>query len=225
MSASQSLLALFRRDFLIAFRHRHQALNSLLFFVLVCFLFPLGVGSSIELLKAIAPGIIWIAALLAILMSLEQLFRADFEDGSLELMVLANQSLLFLVMTRVFSHWLMTVIPLLLLAPIMATAFGISSDALFVLIISLLLGTPVLSLVGAIASALTIIIPHNGMLLALLVLPLYVPVLIFGTSAVNSAEAGLSPDGPLYILAALLVLGITLSPPAIAAALRTGVSQ
>ncbi len=225
MSTLNSLFFLCRRDVLIAFRHRQQALNPLLFFVLVCLLFPLGIGASADLLKAIAPGTIWIAALLAVLMSLDSLFRTDFEDGSLELMILENQSLTLLVATRVFAHWLMTVLPLLLLAPIMAVALGLSSNVLIILLTSLLLGTPVLSFVGAIAAALIIVIPHNGMLLALLVLPLYVPALIFGTSAVNNAALGISPEGPLYILAALLVLSLTLSPPAIAAALRTGVSQ
>ena len=225
MTLFNSLYLLIKREFLIAFRNRHEALNPLIFFVLVCLLFPLGVGPSTDLLHTISPGIIWVAALLAILMSLGNVFRTEYEDGTLELMVLANHPLVVLVMIKLLAHWMLNVLPLIVLSPIIASSLGMTIDAQGTLILTLLLGTPVLILVGAIAATLTLIIPQNGMLLALLVLPLYVPVLIFGTSAVNASMIGFSPAGPLYILATLCVLSLTLSPLAIVAALKTGVSQ
>jgi heme exporter protein B len=225
MTIFHSLYLLVKREFLIAFRNRHEALNPLIFFVLVCLLFPLGVGPSSDLLHTISPGIIWVAALLAILMSLGNVFRTEYEDGTLELMVLANHPLAVLVMIKLLAHWVLNVLPLIVLSPIIASSLGMTIDAQATLIVTLLLGTPVLILVGAIAATLTLIIPQNGMLLALLVLPLYVPVLIFGTSAVNASMIDLSPAGPLYILATLCVLSLTLSPLAIVAALKTGVSQ
>ena len=225
MKTFHSIYLLIKREFLIAFRNRHEALNPLIFFVLVCLLFPLGVGPSTDLLQTIAPGIIWVAALLAILMSLGNVFRTEYEDGTLELMVLANHPLVVLVMIKLLAHWVLNVLPLIVLSPIIASSLGMTINAQGTLILTLLLGTPVLILIGVTAATLTLVIPQNGMLLALLVLPLYVPVLIFGTSAVNASVAGFSPAGPLYILATLCVLSLTLSPLAIVAALKTGVSQ
>ncbi len=225
MTSFHSLYLLIGREFLIAFRHRHEALNPLLFFILVCLLFPLGIGPSPQLLNTIAPGIIWAAALLAILMSLGTIFRTEYEDGTLELMVLANQPLIVLTMIKLFAHWLLNVFPLILLSPLIASALGMEFDVQVMLILTLLLGTPVLLLMGSTVATLTLVIPQNGMLLALLVLPLYVPVLIFGTSAVNATAAGMSAAGPIYVLAAMCVLSLTLSPFAIVAALKTGVSQ
>lgn len=219
------LYLLVSSEFLTAFRNRHEALNPLLFFVLVCLLFPLGIGPSPVLLNTIAPGIIWCAALLAILMSLSNLFRTEYENGTLELMVLATHSLTVLVIIKLLAHWMLIVLPLILLTPFIASALGMSFDVQLTLLSTLLLGTPVLLLVGAVMATLTLVIPQNGMLLALLVLPLYVPVLIFGTSAVNATASGFSAAGPLYILATLCVLSLTLSPFAIVAALKTGVSQ
>jgi len=225
MTPIRSFYLLISREFLIAFRHRHEALNPLLFFILVCLLFPLGIGPSPQLLNTIAPGIIWAAALLAILMSLGNVFRTEYEDGTLELMVLANQPLIILTLIKLLAHWMLNVFPLILLSPIIASALGMGFDVQVMLILTLLLGTPVLLLVGATVATLTLVIPQNGMLLALLVLPLYVPVLIFGTSAVNATAAGMSAAGPLYVLAAMCILSLTLSPFAIVAALKTGVSQ
>jgi len=220
-----SLHLLIIREFLIAFRNRHEALNPVLFFVLVCVLFPLGIGPSPAILLIISPGIIWAAALLAILMSLGNLFRTEYEDGSLELMVLAKPPLVVLVLIKLVAHWVIAILPLVILSPLIASSLGMAFDVQWTLLLTLLLGTPTLILVGAIVATLTLVIPQNGMLLALLVLPLYVPVLIFGTSAVDSTASGLSASGPLYILATLLVLSLTLSPLAIVAALKTGVSQ
>jgi len=225
MTPFHDVYSLISSEFLVAFRHRYEALNPLLFFVLVCLLFPLGIGPSPQLLNTIAPGIIWAAALLAILMSLSNVFRAEYDDGRLELMVLANHSLVLLTTIKLLAHWCLNVLPLILLSPIIASALGMSFDVQITLILSLLLGTPVLLLVGTTVSTLTLVIPQNGMLLALLVLPLYVPVLIFGTSAVNATAAGMSAAGPLYVLAALCVLSLTLSPFAIVSAIKIGVSQ
>ncbi|MFW5450316.1 MAG: heme exporter protein CcmB [Methylophagaceae bacterium] len=226
MATFQDLYLLISREFLIAFRNRYEALNPILFFVLVCLLFPIGIGHFPELLISIAPGIIWASILLATLMSLESLFRTEFDDGTLELMVLANHPFVMLVMIKLLAHWVITIFPLIMLSPIIASAFGLSFDVQCMLLLTLLLGTPVLLLVGSIVATLTLVIPQNGgMLLALLVLPLYVPVLIFGTSAVNATVAGFSAAGPLYMLATMFILSLTLSPFAIVAALKTGVSQ
>jgi len=225
MTTFHSLYLLICREFLIAFRRKHEALNPLLFFILVCLLFPLGVGPSPQLLNTIAPSVIWTAALLAILMSLGNVFRAEYDDGTLELMVLSKQPLIVLAMIKLLAHWCLNVFPLILLSPIIASALGMDFNVQVTLILTLLLGTPVLLFVGATVATLTLVIPQNGMLLALLVLPLYVPVLIFGTSAVNATAMGMSADGPLYVLAAMCVLSLTLSPFAIVAAIKTGVSQ
>ena len=224
-STFHSLYFLVAREFLAAFRNRHEALNPLLFFGLVCLLFPLGVGASADLLQTIAAGIIWVATLLAILMSLASIFRSEYDSGALELMVLSEHPLIVLVVIKLMAHWLINALPLIILSPIVAYGLGLTADAQVILLVTLLLGTTVLILVGAIASTLTLVIPQNGMLLALLVLPLYVPVLVFATSAVNAAMMGGSAAGPLYILAALCVLSVTLSPFAIVAALKIGVSQ
>jgi heme exporter protein B len=216
---------LIRKEFLIAYRNRHEALNPLLFFVLVCLLFPLAVGPSSKLLTTISAGIIWTAVLLASLMSLVTLFRAEYEDGTLELMLLANHSALALVMIKLVAHWSINILPLILLAPLIAYTYGMTISIQSILLLTLLLGTPSLILIGAIVATLTLLIPQNGMLLALLVLPLYVPILIFGTSAVDATASGLSADGPLYIMAAILVLSLTLAPLAIVSALKIGVSQ
>lgn len=213
------------RDVHLAFRHRNDVLNPLLFFALVTLLFPLGVGPSPQLLQAIAPGILWVAALLSALLATDNLFRSDYEDGTLEQLVLSPLPLPIMVIAKVLAHWLLSAVPLLLLTPLLAIAFGLPDQAILIAVLGLLLGTPVLSFVGAIGVALTVSLKRSGMLLALLVLPLYIPVLIFGSHAIDSAAAGLPVTGQLYLLAAILVLTITLAPVAIAAALRMSVSQ
>lgn len=219
-----AIAALIRRDLLLAFRHRGELANPLLFFAMIVTLYPLGVSPEPELLRIVAPGVIWIAALLAALFSLENLFRSDFDDGALEQMALSPHPLAILVLARVFAHWLVSGLPMLLLAPLLALQLGLNSAAIQALEATLALGTPLLSLVGAIGVALTVGLRRGGMLLTLLVMPLYTPVLIFATNAVGAASAGMPIDGQLYFLAALLVLAITLAPLAIAAALRISLS-
>ncbi|HBR98654.1 MAG TPA: heme exporter protein CcmB [Gammaproteobacteria bacterium] len=225
MPTMNTFIALLKRDLLIAYRNRSEVLNPLMFFVLVTMLFPLGIGPSPNLLQNIAPGVVWVAALLSALLSLDSLFRSDYDDGSLEQLVLSPRPLAIIVVARVLAHWVMSALPLLLLSPIMATALNLPVKALGTLLATLVLGTPVLSFIGAIGVALTLGLKRSGMLLALLVIPLYIPILIFGAGAVDIAAAGLPVTGQIYILAALLILSATLAPMAIAAALKMSVSQ
>ena len=216
--------ALLKRDLTLANRHRADLANPLLFFIIVISLFPLGISPESKILQAIAPGIIWVAALLAAMLSLDNLFRSDFEDGSLEQIVLTPHSLHFLVLAKVLAHWLVTGLPLLLIAPLLSVLLFLPSEAMLTLILTLLLGTPILSLIGAIGVALTVGLRRGSVLLSLLVLPLYIPVLIFAAGAVNEAARGFPVAGQLYFLAALLSLSLSLSPFAIAAALRISLS-
>ncbi len=212
--------AVLRRDLLIAARRRGEWLNPLVFFVIVVSLFPLGIGPEPNRLQEIAPGVIWVAALLATLLALDSLFRADFDDGVLEQMLMSSQPLSMLVLGKVFAHWLTTGLPLLLLSPMLAMVMNLQTRALPALVASLALGTLTLSLIGGIGAALTVSLRRGGVLLALLVLPLFIPVLIFGSSCVVSAAAGLPVEGQLSLLGALAILATILAPPAIAAALR-----
>ena len=216
--------ALLRRDLLLAFRHRGELLNPLLFFSLVVTLFPLGVSPEPSVLKTMAPGVIWIAVLLAGLFSLEGLFRSDFEDGTLEQMVLSPFPLAWLVLAKVVAHWLVTALPMLLLAPLLGLFLALPPEGIRVLEWTLLAGTPFLSLVGSVGVALTVGLRRGGMLLPLIVMPLYVPLLIFATQAVTSAVAGLPYDGALDFLMALFFLSVTLAPFATASALRISLS-
>lgn len=220
----QAFSAVLKRDLLLAFRHRGELANPLLFFLMIVTLFPLGVSPEPDVLRKIAPGVIWIAALLAALFSLENLFRTDFEDGALEQMLLSAQPLPLLVLAKVLAHWLVSGVPMLLLAPLLGLLLTLPPAAIAALELTLLIGTPLLSLIGAIGVALTVGLRRGGVLLTLLVMPLYIPVLIFATNAVTAAAAGLPIAGQLYFLAALLVLALTLAPLAIAAALRISVS-
>ena len=212
--------ALLNRDLLLAFRNPGQLLNPIFFYVLVVILFPLGIGPEDSVLREIAPGIIWVAALLATLMALDSLFRNDYLDGSLEQLALSPHSFVMLITIKISVHWLMINVPLLIITLPLGSFFSLSADSLGILMTTLLLGTPILSLVGAIGAALTVSLRGGGALLALLVLPLYVPVLIFAAGAVNAAETGLPISGQLYFLASLLVLALTLAPLAAAAALK-----
>jgi heme exporter protein B len=220
MSLAGAWFALLRRDLLLAMRQRGQWVNPLLFFVLVVSLFPLGLNPDPELLRTIAPGVIWVAALLAALLSLEALFRSDFDDGSLEHMVLTPHPLPLLVLAKLVAHWLLTGLPLLLVAPLLALLLNLQVEAVPVLLATLALGTPLLSLIGGIGVALTVGLRGGGVLLSLLLLPLYVPVLIFAAGAVGHAQAGMAVTGQLALLGALLALAIALAPLATAAALR-----
>ncbi|MDH5535044.1 MAG: heme exporter protein CcmB [Betaproteobacteria bacterium] len=211
------------RDLLLTLRRRSDAMNTLLFFVIVVSLFPLGVGPEPNLLRTIAPGVLWVAALLASMLALSKMFAGDYADGTLEQMLLTPAPLALVVAGKVLAHWLVTGLPLVLLAPVLALQFDLPLDAFGVLIGSLLLGTPVLSLIGAIGAALTLGVRGSGVLTALLVLPLYVPVLILGAGAVEYTAAGLGGAGHLLLLGALLVFAVAFTPWPIAAALRISV--
>jgi heme exporter protein B len=223
-SLGRAVTLLVRRDLILAMRHRAEMVNPLLFFLLVTSLFPLGIGANPNLLQAVAPGVIWVAALLAALLSLDGIFRSDFEDGTLEQYLLSSHPVSLLVLGKVFAHWLITGLPLLLISPLLGVFLGLPADGIKILFITLLLGTPVLSLIGAVGVALTVGLRKGGMILSLLVLPLYVPLLIFASSAVDTAAAGLSVTAHLSLIAALLVLALSLSPFATAAALRVSLS-
>lgn len=224
MSLTRAFAALVRRDLTVAFRRRAEMANPLLFFILVVTLIPLGVGAEPKLLANMAPGVVWVAALLAALLSLDGIFRPDFEDGTLEQLVLSAHPVPVLVLAKVSAHWLITGLPMLLVAPLLALFLGLRENAMGALVASLLLGTPVLSLVGAIGVALTVGLRKGGMILSLLVLPLYVPVLIFGANAVDAASMSLPIGAQMYIMAAFLALAVTLTPVATAAALRLSLS-
>ncbi len=216
--------AVITRDLLLAYRFRAELISPLAFFVMVITLFPLALGADITLLKRIAPAIIWVAALLASLMSIDTLFRADYDDGSLELMVMTPHPLSLLVMAKVISHWLIASVPLLFIAPLMGMMLHMEPPIIGVLLLTLLLGTPVLSLIGAIAVALTLGLRKGGALLAILVLPLYVPVLIFASSAIDAAMSGFAISGHLSMMCAILFLALTLTPLPTAAALKMSLS-
>lgn len=209
-----------RRDLLLAFRQRGVLVHHLLFFILVVALFPLGTQADSSVLVSVSPALIWMAVLLAALLSLQRLFRPDFEDGTLEQYLLSPEPLAIIALAKVAAYWLASGLVFVIASPLLALLLGVPAGAVPVIMVSLLLGTPTLGLVGAIGTALTLSLPRAGLLLSLLIFPLYVPVLIFGAGAMRAAIAGLPYAGALYLLAALLVLGITAAPLAIAAALR-----
>lgn len=209
-----------QRDLRLAGRRRSEVMTSLIFFVVVVSLFPLGIGPEMQLLQRIGPGVIWVAALLATLLGLPRLFAADHADGTLEQMALSPQPLVLLVAGKVMAHWLLCGLPLVLLAPLLGLQFNLDGGALQVLVLALLLGTPVLSLIGAVGAALTLGVRGGGALVALLLLPLYVPALVFGAGAVESHSAGLSAAPQLSLLGALLTVALAFAPWAATAALR-----
>ncbi len=208
------------RDLTLAMRRRSDVMTTLFFFVIVVSLFPLGIGPELDTLRMIAPGVFWVAALLASMLALEKLFAADFEDGTLEQMLLTPQPVFVLVMAKVFAHWLITGVPLVLLSPLLGLQYDLAAETLGVLLLSLLLGTPALSLIGAIGAALTLGLRGGGVLVSLLVLPLYIPVLIFGAGAVEANVSGLGETGHLLMLGAILSLALVAAPVATSAALR-----
>ncbi|MBX3640198.1 MAG: heme exporter protein CcmB [Nitrosomonas sp.] len=209
-----------QRDLLLAVRRRSDVLTTLFFFVIVVSLFPLSVGPEMNLLRIMAPGVVWVAALLASMLSLGRLFSSDYLDGTLEQMLLSPQSLSILVLGKALAHWLVTGVPLVLMAPVLGIQYDLPADALSVLVLSLLLGTPVLSLIGAIGAALTLGLRGGGVLVSLLVLPLYIPVLIFGAGAVEANMVGVSYDAHLSLLGAFLLVSLVFAPWAIASSLR-----
>ncbi len=214
--------SLFARELRLSLRRRTDTLAALVFFVIVVSLFPLGVGPEPALLRTMAPGVVWVAALLAAMLSLGRLFADDHQDGTLEQLLLSAYPLPLLLLAKIAAHWLVSGLLLALISPLLALQFGLSAGATGVLVLTLLLGTPVLSLVGAIGAALTVGVRGAGVLISLIVLPLTIPVLIFGAGAVDALNAGLGVGGHLSLLGALLVASLVLAPWATAAALRIG---
>lgn len=224
LSLRRAFTLLLWRDLLLAYRRRTEMINPLLFFILVTTLFPLGIGADPALLRSVAPGIIWVAALLAAMLSLDSVFRSDFDDGSLEQFLISAQPLSVLVLAKVIAHWLITGLPLLIVAPLLGLLLDLPAASIGTLLLTLALGTPVLSMIGAIGVGLTVGLRRGGVILSLLVLPLYIPVLIFAANAVETAGAGLPVTAHLTLLGALLVLSVSLSPLATAAALKISLS-
>jgi heme exporter protein B len=211
------------RDLLLAARRNSDVLTVVLFFVIVVSLFPLGIGPDPKLLRTVGPGVLWVAALLASMLALGRVFAADHADGTLEQMMLGATPLGAIVAAKVFAHWLVTGLPLVLISPVLALQFDLPRELFGVLVLSLALGTPVLSLVGTIGAALTLGLRGAGALLALLVLPLYVPVLVIGAGATESAASGLGGSAQLLLLGAMLIVAAAFAPWAAAAALRISV--
>ncbi len=214
------LTLVIRRDLLLAMRRRADVLTTLIFFVMVVSLFPLGVGPEPDLLRQMAPGVVWVAALLASMLSLGRMFSADYLDGTLEQMMLVPQSLSMLVLGKILAHWMVSGLPLVLMAPVLGLQFDMSAEALWVLILGLLLGTPILSMIGAVGAALTLGLRGGGVLVSLLVLPLCIPVLIFGAGAVEAVASGMNVAAHLSLLGALLLLALVFTPWVTAQALR-----
>jgi len=219
-SLPAALLHLVRRDLTVAVRRSHDVLTPLVFFAIVVALFPLGVGPEPNTLRTIAPGVIWVAALLATMLSLGRLFASDYVDGTLEQLLVTPHPLTLLVMAKTAVHWLLSGLPLVMLSPILAIQLQMETDALVTLVISLLLGTPTLSLLGSIGAALTLGLRGGGVLVSLLVLPLYTPVLIFGAGSVAATATGLDSEAQLSLLGAFLVVALAFAPWAAAAGLR-----
>lgn len=220
----RSMLAAVRdvvaRELLVVMRNKSDAANTLFFFAVVVSLFPLGIGPETALLRAIAPGVVWVAALLASMLALTRLFAADHADGTLEQLVLTPHPLGVLLAGKIFAHWLVSGFPLVLIAPLLGLQFGLEEDAVAMLVVSLLLGTPILSLLGAVGAALTLGLRSSGVLVPLIVLPLCVPVLIFGAGAVDAVASGLSPASHLSLLGAYLLPSILFGPWVASVAIR-----
>ena len=211
------------RDLILAWRHRADVLATLFFFIIVTSLFPLGIGPEPQTLQTIAPGIVWVAALLASMLSLGRIFGNDYQDGTLEQLLLTPQPIFLVVLGKILAHWLVSEVPLVIIAPVLGLQFGLSQNSLLIVVVSLLLGTPVLSLVGAIGAALTLGLRAANVLVAILVLPLYIPVLIFGTGAIQ-ATVNSTPTRPwLLLLGATLVMALVFAPWATSAALKISV--
>ncbi len=215
-----SFFALVQRDLRLAMRRKSEVLTALFFFVVVASLFPLGIGPELGTLRKIAPGILWVGALLASLLSLGRLFAADFQDGTLEQMALSSTPLPVLVGAKILAHWLLSGLPLALLAPVLAVQFDLDGGAMQALVLTLLVGTPLLSVIGALGAALTLGVRGGEVLLSLLVLPLYIPALVFGAGAVEAQVSGIGYAAHVSILAAMLVLAAFFGPWMCAAALR-----
>ena len=217
--------AVLRRELLIAYRNSADLLNPLIFFVIVISLFPLGVSPSGPILSQIAPGVIWVAALLATLLSMDSLFRSDYDDGSLELMTLSREPLVLLVLGKIVSHWLVTCVPLAVLSPVLALMLFLNFEGAWALFLSLILGTPILNLLGAIGASLTVGLRKGGLLIAVLILPLYVPVLILATAMVQAGAQAVDYTGHMLWLGAILAASIGFAPIAASAGVRISLSR
>ncbi|WP_439653234.1 heme exporter protein CcmB [Pseudomaricurvus albidus] len=217
-------MATFRRDLLIAFRHRGEMANPIMFLLMVITMVPLGISPERAVLSVLAPGMIWVVALLATLLSLDGLFRADYEDGALEQLLMSPQPLYFQVLAKVLVHWLVTGLPLTIMAPLLGVMLSLPAAGFWPLVFSLFLGTACLSLIGAIGAALTVALRKGGLLISLIIMPLYVPILIFGSSAVSSAIDGFPFGGQMAVLGAFLAMAVVLAPVAAAGALRISVN-
>ena len=211
------------RDLILAWRRRADVLATLFFFIIVVSLFPLGIGPERETLRTIAPGVVWVAALLASMLSLGRIFGNDYQDGTLEQLLLTPQPAYLVVLAKVLAHWIVAELPLVVIAPVLGLQFGLSQNGLAIVVVSLLLGTPVLSVIGSVGAALTLGLRAANVLVALLVLPLYIPVLIFGSGAVQASVTGSSPKAWLLLLGATLIVSLVFAPWATSAALRISV--
>ena len=212
--------SVFKREVSLAMRHKGEVLMPLVFFVLIASLFPLGVGPETAQLQRMAPGVLWVSALLSAMLSLQRLFATDYADGSLEQMALSTTPLMLSVAAKTWAHFVLSGLPLVLIAPLLGLQYGLNADALGVLMLTLLLGTPALTLIGSVGAALTLGVRGGGVLLSLLILPLFIPVLIFGAGAVQAHMTGMGADGHVSLLAALLVLSAFFAPLAATAAIR-----
>lgn len=216
-----AMKTIIQRDLLLALRRKTEILTTLFFFIIVISLFPLGIGADKQTLIRIAPGVVWVAALLSSMLALERLFASDYEDGTLEQMLLMPQSLFVLVLGKIIAHWLLTGVPVVFIAPLVGLQYQLPDEAVSTMMLSLLIGTPVLGLIGAIGAALTLGVRGGGILLSLLILPLYIPVLIYGSGAIEaSMVAGKSTEPYLMLLAAFSIIAFIFAPWATAAALR-----
>ncbi len=220
ISAENGVLLAFQRDYRLAMRSRGEIIQALVFFVIVVSLFPLAVGAESALLKRIAPGVVWVAALLSVLLTLPRIFANDYADGTLEQLMMSPYPIATIVAGKMLAHWFTTGLPLALVAPLLGLQFGMGASELGVIVASLTLGTPILSMIGAIGAALTLGVRGGSILMALLVLPLYIPVLIFGAGAVEASMAGIDYAANLSLLGAGLLLGALASPFAAAAAVK-----
>lgn len=208
------------RDIKVALRRQSDVMAVFFFFIIAASLFPLGSGSDPKLLSAMAPSVLWVTALLSCMLSLPRIFASDYADGTLEQLLLSNQPTVLIVLVKILAHWLLSGLPLVFVAPLIGLQFNLSGDQLQVLALSLLMGTLALSLIGSIGAALTLGIRSTGVLIAILVLPLYIPVLVFGAGAVNAVAIGMNPNGALSLLGAVLAMALVFAPLASSAALR-----
>jgi heme exporter protein B len=223
LSAFVVLSRIFLHDIRVAWRHRSDIASVLFFFIIAASLFPLGLGADPKLLHAIAPSVLWVCALLSCMLSLPRIFAADYADGTLEQLIMSNQPTVLIVLMKTLAHWVLSGLPLILVAPIIGLQFNLNSSELQTLTVSLLLGTPTLSLIGSIGGALTLGVRGSGVLIALLILPLYIPVLVFGAGAVNAVSIGMSASGGLSLLGAMLALSLVFAPLAANVAVKIAI--